>query len=291
MTSRRLVLPVAVAVAAIAVGAASANSTQPPVAHASGGDVTVLLYPSAVNVRLVRTQQMLDKATELNDLGQVDQAALALKSAKSNLHKAWLAEKYLIENSPPPVAGEAGVVVKAKATAKKAKNAKHAKKGKKAKKLKTAHKSGGAVVGASPYADYYATETAVLNLEDTVATTALGMLDTSSGPVLSAASSLLFAALNDRDAAIAYIHSLPVVPPPADDFRARASGGAVVATWDTTMQGAVPQIQDELMLLNDITASVKLSTGRARIVNAAELQATRSMNKINLFWPPIPPED
>src|SRR3954468_7144338 len=137
MTSKRLVLPVALAVAAIAAGSASATGAPPrPVAHASGGDVTVLLYPAAVNVRLVRTQQMLDKATELNDLGQADQAVLALKSAKSNLHKAWLAEKYLIQHSPPPVAAEAGVVAKAKA--KKTETTKTHKKGKNAKKAKKA---------------------------------------------------------------------------------------------------------------------------------------------------------
>jgi hypothetical protein len=138
----------------------------------------------------------------------------------------------------------------------------------------------------------YATTAAVLALQHTVATTAIGMIDLASEPLLTAVNKTLFGALNDRDAAIAYVHSLPVPPPPVDDLRARTSGAEIgVAGWDTTMQNILFDIDDELFQVEGVRALVKLSPGRSRMLDLVELQNTKAARNINRFWPPLPVGD
>jgi len=260
----------AAAVAAASAFAAAPTASAPPVAHAAGGDVTVTLLPAIVNTRLVRTQKLLESAAQYQDLGDDANAVKALAAARSNLAKTWSGAKFYIKNAPPPVAAEAGIKVPVKA--------------------KTgAHASGGAVAGASPYADIYATTAAVLALDHTVATTALGLLDTASATVLPALNSTAFGALNSRDAAVAYVHSLPVPAAAAGrKVPAHASGAPVVAGWSTTMQPVLFDTDDELMQIDGLRASAAISASRTRLLDLAEAQITKTARNINKFWPPLP---
>jgi hypothetical protein len=284
MTSLRAVLPLALVTAVVAVVPAVA-STQPtapagsaPVAHAAGGDAPLPL-PAIVNVRVVRAQNLLQHATKYEDLGQADKAVAALTAARSNMTKAWTATQYLIANAPPPAepasVRPATAVRKAKAPAK-------------AKRrsipVVKAHSSDAAV---PVYADIYTTAAAVISLQHAVATTAMGMMDNAAEPLLTAVSKNLFAALNARDAAIAYIHSIAPVAEPASVL-AHASGGLIVGSWDTIMPNVVPDVDDELQQIAGIRATIKLSPGRARLLNDAELQDRRTETTLNTYWPPVP---
>jgi hypothetical protein len=287
MTSLRAVLPLALVTAAVAVTPAVA-STQPgkpagsaPVAHVAGGDAPLPL-PAIVNVRLVRAQNLLQHATKYEDLGQPDKAVTALTAARSNMTKAWTAAQYLIANAPPPA--EPASVRKAtvrntKAPAKAAKR--------RSIPVVKAHSSDAAAVPV--YADQYTTAAAVISLQHAVATTAMGMMDNAAEPLLTAVSKNLFAALNARDAAIAYIHSI-APPPVAEDgsVHAHASGGLIAGSWDTIMPNVVPDVDDELQQIAGIRATITLSPGRARLLNDAELQDRRTESTLNTYWPPVP---
>jgi hypothetical protein len=126
----------------------------------------------------------------------------------------------------------------------------------------------------------------VLTLQHTVAVTSMGMLDTAAEPLLTAVSKTVFAALNARDASIAYIHSKDPPPPPAGVRRAHSSGAPIAAGWSTQMQAVLPDIDDELLQADGMRDSPTLSAGRKRVLDAVELQDTKAQRKINAYWPP-----
>ena len=231
-----------------------------PIASAAGGDVGAPVYPSLVNVRLVQTQQLLEDATSAQDNGDAAGAVKALTAARSELAKAWAGAKYVIDHAPPPVAGDDAV----------------------------ARSSGAAPAGSSPYADQYVTTGGVLSLQHTVAVTAMGMLANASEPLLTTVSKSLFAALNARDVAIAYMKKKDP-PPVAGDGRvhAGASGAPIAAGWSTIGQAVLPDLDDEQQMVDGIRATVKLSPGRTRVLNAVELQDSKSGKTINQYWPPV----
>ena len=185
----------AVAVAGLVSAGAAAASVP---AHIAGGDAGPPLYPSIVNVRLVRTEAALQRAVEYVDTAQADKAIAQLTLARTQMRKAWTGAKYVIDTAPPPVAGSGAF-----------------------------GRASGNPVGASPYADQYTTAGGVLSLQHDVATTAIGLLDSASGTLQASLSSTIFAALNTRDTAIAYIHTKDVPAAPAG--LARASAGRAPA--------------------------------------------------------------
>jgi hypothetical protein len=243
------------AVAVAGLVSAGAGSASVP-ARIAGGDAGPPLYPSIVNVRLVRTEAALQRAIEYVDTAQADKAVAQLTLARTQMGKAWTGAKYVIDTAPPPVAGD-GAFGRA---------------------------SGGAIPGASPYADQYTTAGGVLSLQHDVAAAAMGLLDSASGTLLSSLSSTIFAALNNRDTAIAYIHSKDAPAAPAG--HARASGGAI-AGWATTMQAVNPQLDDEMQAVNGMIKA-GVSAGVKKVLNAAEAQDLKSEHRINSFWPPLP---
>ena len=242
----------AVAVAGLVSVGAAAGAVP---AHIAGGDAA-LPYPSIVNVRLVRTEAALQRAVEYVDTAQADKAVAQLTIARAQMRKAWIGAKYVIDTAPPAAAAN-GAFGRA---------------------------SGGAVPGASPYADQYTTAGGVLSLQNEVATTAMGLLDSASGTMQSGLSSTIFAALNSRDTAIAYIHTKDVPAAPAG--LARASGGAV-AGWATTMQAVVPQLDDEMQQANGMIKA-GVSTGVSKVLKAADAQDLKSKKTVNKYWPPAP---
>jgi hypothetical protein len=286
MTSLRAVLPLALVTAVVAVAPAVA-STQPtapagsaPVAHTAGGDAPLPL-PAIVNVRVVRAQNLLQHATKYEDLGQPDKAVTALTAARSNMTKAWTATQYLIANAPPPAEPAS---VRPATAVRKTKTPAKAKR--RSIPVVKAHSSDAAV---PVYADIYTTAAAVISLQHAVATTAMGMMDNAAEPLLTAVSKNLFAALNARDGAIAYIHSIAPPPVAADgSVHAHASGAPIGGSWDTIMPNVVPDVDDELQQIAGIRATIKLSPGRARLLNDAELQDRRTETTLNTYWPPVP---
>jgi ribosomal protein S9 len=129
----------------------------------------------------------------------------SLYSARLQVKLAWRAAKYVIQHAPPPVVR--GEDLRARV-------------------------SGGAPAGGA-IADQYAITGAVLDLQHSVAQTAIGMIDTAHGALRDSLSRTLFLALDQRDAAVAYVHSIDVPPPVGDDLLAHKSGGAVAGTWAT----------------------------------------------------------
>jgi hypothetical protein len=240
---------------------------------AAGGAPTVILYPAAVNVQMLRTTSLLDKAATYQDEGDPTKAVAALTAARSHLRKAWIAAKFVIDTAPPPAAPASLSVTKAKNVA---------------RPRAKAHSSGTApVAGASPYADQYTTALGVLDLQHQVASMMLGMLDTAAEPLLTAMSSTIFAALNARDSAIAYIKSKDVAPPAPLVTSSSVKGGVIAGAWGTVMPTAAPALDDELQLVDELRATLNLSSSRKKIIDAVELQDVRTSRTINTNWPPV----
>jgi hypothetical protein len=268
-----LTLAVGLVAASPAAARVDAHAGRAPVARAAGGDVGTPVYPALVNTRLVRTQKALDRAVDYADDGESAKAVSALYAARVQLKLAWRAAKYVIVHAPPPV-GEPDAVARGHA-----------------KVPVRARASGGAVGGA--LADQFATAGAVLDLQHTTAATAVGMIDMAKGGLRDGLSRTLFTALDARDAAVAYIHSIDTpAPPEPDSVRARASGAPVAGGWASVMPGAVALIDDEISQIEGtIDGSTTLGAGVRRVLQQAEFQVTKTQRTINLFWPPLPGDD
>jgi len=238
-----------------AIAAAAAVSALIVAAQdAAGGDAGPPTYPGIVNVRLVRTEAALQRAVEYADTAQVAKAITQLTVARSQMRKAWTGAKYVIETAPPPVAGDGAV-----------------------------GRTSGTGAGASPYADQYATALAVFNLRHEVASTAIGLTDTGGATLLASLSTTTFAALNARDAAIAYIHSIDI---PAPAGSARAAGG-LIAGWGSTMKTVGASLDDEIQQIEGALKGT-VSTGVGRVLRAADFQDIKGQRTVNQYWPPLP---
>jgi hypothetical protein len=118
------------------------------------------------------------------------------------------------------------------------------------------------------------------------------MIDTAKGALRDSLSRTIFTALDQRDAAIAYIHSIDVPPPVGDDKRARVSGGAVAGTWSTVMPPVGDAIGDEIDQIDGAQAlSSTLGPGVKGVLRDAELQNVKSQQAITTFWPPVVGDD
>lgn len=265
--------------------AATICGAAPAIASAGGGG-GALVYPSLVNERLVRTQAALDRASDLADDHQPDRAAAQLLSARKNVRKAWTAAKYVIDNAPPPVAGDDRPVFHRSAFTAKGRLKLATKHGKRARA------AGG---GGPAAATIYDTAYAVLALQHQTATLATGLIDDAHSTLLDSLSTTEFTALNGRDEAIAYIHSIDVAtPPPADDKGTPVAFKAddPAPTWGTVMPSLIGLIDDELLQLRGTIANtVPLRDGTRRVLNAAIVQSTATEAKVNQYWPPLPADD
>jgi hypothetical protein len=254
--------PLAVAAAAVAPSTAGAKVT--PAAHAAGGDVVVLTYPSLVKTRVARARRALRLSIRQMENGRP--SAATLKTVRRQMAAAWRGAKYIIRTTPPPPADEA-----------------------------RAHASGGGPTGPTKAAP---ADTAflVITLEHSVASAMIQSADGSHGTGLNALSTTLNYALNQRDQAIQDIVSLAPPAPPADDRAApgaRASGGAPVAsTFETVMPDAAGQLDDELQAIDGLKSdATDLTAGGRRLLSAATTHIARTRGVINRTWPPIPVED
>jgi hypothetical protein len=275
MRSIRVIAPVAFVAAAAAgvslfastpsVTSAAAESgpaiARGPLATASGGDVATLVYPSIVNVRLVRAEAGLTQAATLVDQNKGAAAVPVLKAVQSNMTAAWAAAKYVIQTAPPPVATDDAV----------------------------GHASGGAVAGASPYAAPEQTGLAVLNLQHDVIGSSLGLLDAAPAALQTQIKTTVNATLKARKNAVAYIHTIAPPPVAADDAFAHASGGAVLSDWATLMPTYLPFLDDEIQQVKGTRAiNPKLTP---TFLKNVRVTARATENTINKYWPPVPADD
>jgi hypothetical protein len=156
-----------------------------------------------------------------------------------------------------------------------------------------AHKSGAPPADAGGVASIYDTAFAVLSLQHRMATLSTGLVDTAHGTLLSSLSTSLFTALNGRDQAIAYIHSIDTPPPapPAADARvkAHAADDPAPAGWAAVMPNLVPMLDDEIQQVNGTIAISALRAGPRHVMLDALAQDTAAESRINQFWPPLPP--
>lgn len=275
MRSRRSVIALGVAATLVGVAAVAAatNSSgsgtesdayayRGPVATASGGGAVALVYPSIVNIRLERAEAALARAAALVDQGKSRSAGPALKASQANMKAAWTAAKYVIETTPPPVVGD---------------------------DRPQANASGGAPAGAS-YASPEDTALAVFSLQHDVVTTSVGLFGGNAG-LNTALSATIRAAVGARDAAVTYIHKIPVPPPPADD-RANASGGVIASSWGTTMPSVIPLLDDEIQAIAGTRQTkTALSASNSTFLKSMATRDRKTKTDINKFWPPVVGDD
>jgi hypothetical protein len=265
----RAAVPLAVAVGLVAAGPAAADDKSSEKAHAAGGDVVELTYPSIVQVRIGRTERALERATNKIEDGLVDKAAVTLKVVRRQMAAAWRGARYVVRTAPPPPAEDARV---------------------------RARRSGDGPVGPT-YAAPAQTGVRVLTLQHDVASGVAQLIDGSHGTGLDALSRTLYLALDRRDQAIAYIASVaPPEPPEGEDARVRARASQEEddeqPTFDLLMPTVVPQLDDEIQAIQGTEAdATDLTAGGRRLLNAAEAQIGRTKNVVNTTWPPVPAED
>jgi hypothetical protein len=261
-----LLAAVAITATATSSQSASAPAThvyRGPVASASGGAVGPLIYPSLVNIRLVRTQAALASATASVDEGKPAGAIPEVKAAQVQMAAAWTGARYVIRTTPPPVAGDGAF----------------------------AHSSGGAPAGG--YASPQDTAYAVLLLQHQVVVTSLGMLGAGNGALDARLTSAIAAAVNARDAAVAYIHS--VAPPPvagAGGVGAKTSGAPVGTDWATPMQQVVLDLDDEVQAIRATKYPGKtLSAATKTFLTSVVTRDLKTEANINTYWPPVVGDD
>jgi hypothetical protein len=286
LSLRALAAPAAAVglIAAVPSGALAAPSHHAQ-AHTAGGDATALIYPSIVQTRLVRAQGALDRAAKYADQGVPDKAIVALAAARNNLSKAWTGAKYVIQTTPPPPPAADKVAFHKRAFLKSGRLRIYKARGKRVHKADVVPP-----VGAVP-ATIYDTGFAVLSLQHYAATTAVSLIDDTSGTTLTGVRSTLSRSLNDRDAAIAYIHSIDVVaPPPVDDKVQAHSAGAPVgaAGWAGTMPNATVQLDDEIQQVEGTMAEAGLTGAQKSILAGADYRDIKTERTLNLYWPPLP---
>jgi hypothetical protein len=100
----------------------------------------------------------------------------------------------------------------------------------------------------------------------------------------------ILAAPTTRDAAIAYIHSIPA-PPVAGAGRvhANASGAPVASGWGTTMPNLLPVLDDEIQAIKGTRSmNPTFSKGIRAFLTAVRVQDQATEAAINKFWPPLP---
>jgi hypothetical protein len=287
MVSSRVI---ATATAVVSLGAAApAMATTSPAARAAGGGAAApLIYPSLVGERLDRVQAALDRATASADEHQPDAAAATLMRARANLRKAWSGARWVIDNAPPPVTPPDDAVARRSRFHPGA----FTRSGRLRLRVRSVRMAGAPPAGGG-VASIYDTAYAVLSLQHRMATLATGLLDTAHGTFTGSLNTSLFTALDGRDQAIAYLHSIDTpAPPPPDDLVAEAAGAPVATSgWAGVMPNLIGLLDDEQQQITGTIAIGGVSEKVRHILQDALAQDTAAENAVNRFWPPLPPVD
>src|SRR3954451_13996712 len=252
-----------------AVAAASSNPTDGAKirARAAGGSASPPKLPAIVGRRITRGEKALNRAADYADRDLPDRAAKSLTRARSYMSAAWRGATYVIKNAPAAPRSSSS----------------------RAHRQARASGSGGS---GAVYATAEETGVAVLGYEHDVASASLDLLDGAESALKDAVNNTLFAALNDRDQAIAYIHKRP--SPPASDSRldpkARLSGGGGGGTWDSLMPGIVPDLGDEIQQARGLIGGGALAPDGQQVAAQAKAQILETKDNVNTWWPPLPPD-
>jgi hypothetical protein len=291
MRSSKIIAPLAVLVGLLAATPTAAPAA--PAGHAKrGGDVVVLTYPSIMQTRLVRAQTAIRRAAAFFDDGDPGRATTALAAARTNLTKAWNGAVYVIETTPPPPPPEDKLHLGAfRRSGSLRIDRRHRRHHHRHHHHHQRPRRGDPQTGPV-FATIYDTAFAVLSLQHYASTTAVGLVDEASGPLLDGVRATVTQALDERDAAIAYIASLPQPPPPEPKSPAAAKrGDPVVGSWATVMPNVVPYIDDEIQQFEGTIAAGGLPADVAEFLASGETQVSATKDTVNELWPPIPPED
>jgi hypothetical protein len=237
----------------VALGAAIGLLAVP--AAMAGSDAGPPKYPSIVNKPMVRTTAALNRALKQADKDQPDKAAQALNIARAQLKKAWAGEKYLIDNAPPPVVGDAYI--------------------------------DGNPGTPGAYADAPTTGGAVLALEHDAVATAGALLGTKNVALRNSARATIASAQTQRDALVQYAYKSSPPPPPAG-AGAIISDAPAGSPWSPIMQAAIPDLDDEIQyftatLLGDQSISPLTRTAFTN----ARTRAKNTETTINQLFPPV----
>jgi hypothetical protein len=261
----RLLPPLGILAALAAIAPATAGASRTPIAaHAAGGDVVVLTYPSLVKTRVARARRALRRA--VNQLEDGEPADAKLKIVRRQMAAAWRGAKYIIRTTPPPPPAEDRALA-----------------------------SGDGPTGPTKAAP---ADTAflVITLQHNVAAGMIQSADGTPDSALPALSTTLNFALSQRDQAIRDIVAYAPPAPPDEDRAAptaqASGGGPVVSTFETIMPNAIDQLDDELQAIDGLKSdSTDLTSGGRRLLTAATTHIARTRGVVNRTWPPIPPED
>jgi hypothetical protein len=226
------------------------------------------VLPSIVRRRINRGERALDHAGDYVDKDKPDKAVISLRNARRNMYAAWRNAMDVVENAPPPPATSDRLhkLVPVR---------KHARK-------------------STAYLGPNETAVAVLGFQHDAATAAFDLLDGAKGGLRDAVSTTMFASLNRRDKAIAWIHDRPAPPPVAGDagVHARAAGAPVgPATFDVLMPDVVSDLDDELGQIRGLVRGGALTPGEKRIMGLAKSQVLETKDTVNTWWPPLPVGD
>jgi hypothetical protein len=260
-------VPLAVAASLVAVAPAAAADSGAPKAHAAGGDVVTLTYPTLVQSRVNRTEHALKRATKQIEAGDLVTAAATFKTVRRQMSSAWRGAKYIVRTTPPPPAEEASA-------------------------------DPGGANDVPPTGPTFAAPAdsafLVLALQHEVASAVVQLIDGSHGTGLDALSTTLNFTLDRRDAALNDILALAPPAPPAEDARvhAHASDEPTVDTFDIVMPNVAGLLTDELQAIEGTKSdATDLTAGGRRLLDDAETQITKTSSFVNTNWPPVPAED
>jgi len=292
MRSLRAILPLALVTGAVSASPALASpASPPPTAHAAGDGAVELIYPSLVTKRLDRMQRSLDRAEDYVDDGNKAAATTALLSARRDLSAAWRGAQFVIRTAPPPPPAEearvhAGAASGVEMYAKRFRaDLLRQLRAARAKRGLSAHAAGdpvGPTIAAPADTAFLA-----LSAQHEAIATAFGLVDATSGTFLDAPSKTMFAALNQRDAAVSFIRT--ALPPAPVDPEGGEAEPPTTSTSDTVMPNVIPQIDDEVQHATGLLTDGAVSAGGRRILQLGESQALQTKNTINTIWPPAPP--
>lgn len=273
---------IAVVAAALSLPASAhaADQKPPPEVRAAGGDVVELTYPSVVMTHVKRAERAMDRATRRFEDEEPERAARPLKVVRRQLAAAWRGAKYKIRTAPPPPASEDRM-----------------------------RPRGDGPTGPT-YASPADTGFRVLTLQHDVAADVAQLLADVPDASLGDVGDTLQFALDRRDRALEDIVALAPPAPAGDDeegadeARAHASGdGPTVTTFEMVMPDVVPQLDDELDAIAELTSEspdpsdsedaepTELGAGARSLLDAAGSQIEETKAVVNKRWPPLPAED
>jgi hypothetical protein len=273
------------------VALAAGLSLAAPAAAVAGGGGPPPPDPPIVGVPIQRTAVALSNAADAIDAGNGAQAVGPLKASRRYLIRSYKGAKYLIANAPPPPAEDGSAnprkfVRLARRSIRASRRPAAVKRG-----WIRAHSSGSGASGPA-FADGPTAVFDVLTSQFNAATGAVGMLPDVKGNLLNRVQTTLNTAVVLRNRIVKIVHAAEP-PAPAGDGRvhARASGGAVAATFGTVMPGLTVLLDAELQQMQAMADDTSVPQASRAALTKAIAADKQIENLVNQWWPPAPADD